>query len=112
MIVYKIVLEKEWQDACQTGVFYGSETDRRDGFIHLSTYEQVEKTAGCFFKKQEGLLLVAFKAKALGTHLRFEPSTHGDMYPHFYSNIPTNLALWKKQMFLGEDLIPRVIMDA
>lgn len=110
-IVYKIVPEKDWQDACQKGIYLGSEHDRRDGFIHLSSVEQVEETARRFFKNQKGLLLVAFDAEALGTKLCYEPSSHGPHFPHYYADLPTNLALWAKPMVLGEDLIPRAYME-
>lgn len=110
-IVYKIVAEKEWRAACQKGFYYGSEDDRRDGFIHLSSEEQVEGTAKRFFKNQKGLLLVAFDAEVLGSKLCFEPSRDGEMFPHYYSDLPTHLALWEKPMFLSDDLIPRVTKD-
>ena len=48
----KIVAEKEWRAACQKGLYFGSEDDRRDGFIHLSSEQQVEGTAERFFKNQ------------------------------------------------------------
>lgn len=89
-------------------MYEGSEDDRRDGFIHFSFDEQVEETAKRFFKNQKGLLLVAFNAEDLGAKLCFEPSRNGEIFPHYYSDLPTHLALWEKPMFLGEDLIPRI----
>lgn len=110
-IVYKIVAEKDWRAACHKGMYYGSEDDLRDGFIHFSSEEQVEETAKRFFKNQKNLLLIAFDAEDLGSKLCFEPSRNGEMFPHFYSELPTHLALWEKHMFIGEDLIPRIKKD-
>ena len=110
-IVYKILPQKDWHAACQKGIYSGSEDDKRDGFIHLSLDEQVEETAKRFFKNQKGLLLVAFDAETLGSKLCFEPSRNGELFPHYYSDLPTHLALWEKEMLLGDDLIPRVTKE-
>jgi uncharacterized protein (DUF952 family) len=106
--VYKIVPAEEWRAACRAGVYKGSADDARDGFIHLSLAEQVEGTAARHFANQSGLLLVAFDAAALGEGLRYEASRNGALFPHYYAELPTNLALWEKPMPLGRDGVPRV----
>jgi len=47
--LYKICPVSLWRAAESTGVFRGSEVDRRDGFIHLSTAAQVAETAAKHF---------------------------------------------------------------
>ena len=39
--VYKVLTESEWKVLQDTGKFGGSADDLRDGFIHLSTKEQL-----------------------------------------------------------------------
>ena len=44
MIVYKILLEKEFSTLKNQKVSYGSAVDKKDGFIHLSTANQLKET--------------------------------------------------------------------
>src|SRR5882757_1599927 len=73
-VIYKIVPETLWQEAIQSGVFNGAAIDLTDGFIHLSTASQAKETAARYFAGQNGLLLVAIDAAALGEKLVFETS--------------------------------------
>lgn len=96
--VYKIVRHSDWCAAQAAGMFAGSADDRRDGFIHLSTADQVASTLEHHFAGASDLLLVAFDAAALGAALRFEKSRNGAMFPHFYGPLPTAAALWQKRL--------------
>ncbi len=106
--VYKIVPAHEWRAACALGVYKGSPDDARDGFIHFSLADQIEGTAARHFVNQHGLLLVAFDADALGPDLRYEASRNGALFPHYYAELRTDLALWDRPMTVGEDGVPRV----
>lgn len=110
--VYKIVSESEWREACRAGAYRGSADDLRDGFIHLSSAEQIEGTAIRHFHNRTGLIIVAFDAEALGEALRFEPSRDGALFPHYFGELPTALALWEKPMFLDADGVPRIVVEA
>ncbi|MBX9684994.1 MAG: DUF952 domain-containing protein [Hyphomicrobium sp.] len=96
--VYKIVAHGDWSTAQAAGMFAGSADDRRDGFIHLSTADQVASTLEHHFTGASDLLLVAFDAAGLGAALRFEASRNGAMFPHFYGALPTSAALWQKSL--------------
>jgi uncharacterized protein (DUF952 family) len=106
--VYKIVAAQDWRAACRVGVYKGSADDARDGFIHLSLADQIEGTAARHFANQHGLLLVAFDAETLGPGLRYEASRNGALFPHYYAELRTDLALWESPMTVGEDGVPRV----
>ena len=69
----------------RTGSFGGSPVDLADGFIHFSTAAQVRDTAAKHFSGQPDLLLVAVPAEAVATHLRWEPSRGGALFPHLYA---------------------------
>ena len=43
--IYKVCSKKEWNDASEVGFYSGSEVDINDGFIHLSTINQIQVTA-------------------------------------------------------------------
>jgi uncharacterized protein (DUF952 family) len=90
-LLYKILSGAEWLDASSRGVFPGSAVDLKDGFIHLSTAEQLRETAARHFAGLDGLVLVAFAEEALAP-LKWEPSRGGDLFPHVYGPIATGLA--------------------
>ncbi|MEZ5286458.1 MAG: DUF952 domain-containing protein [Vicinamibacterales bacterium] len=92
-IVFKIVDEASWRAAEAVGRFDGSPVDHRDGFIHLSTAEQVAETASRHFAGRSGLLLVAIATRALGDALRWEPSRGGALFPHFYGALSPDDAI-------------------
>lgn len=84
MRVYKILTESEWADLDTRGESAGAPVDRADGFVHLSTADQVAETAGRHFAGLDGLVLAAFDAATLGPALRWEPSRGGALFPHLY----------------------------
>ncbi|PWL19209.1 DUF952 domain-containing protein [Falsochrobactrum shanghaiense] len=86
--IYKIVPRDLWAQAEKTGTFDGAPVDIADGYIHLSTREQVRETAAKHFARQTGLLLVSVDADALGSQLRYEVSRGGALFPHLYAKLP------------------------
>ncbi len=83
-IVIKLLRAEEWAAFSAAGVFAGSADDLRDGFIHLSTPEQVAGTATKWFGGLSGVMAVKFDVAALGTALRWEPARGGMLFPHLY----------------------------
>jgi uncharacterized protein (DUF952 family) len=92
MTIYKVCTASEWAVALATGTYIGSDADRRDGFIHLSTGSQLAETLRRHFAGKRDLVRVAFDADALGPALRWEPSRGGDLFPHLYGELPVALA--------------------
>ncbi len=85
--IYKICPASAWREAERRGVYLGSDDDKRDGFIHFSTAEQVAETARKHFHGQTGLFLIAVDADQLGNALRWEPSRGGALFPHLYGEL-------------------------
>ena len=85
-ILYKILSGTEWRAAKARGQFKGSAVDLKDGFIHLSTAQQMRETAARHFAGQDALVLVGFPEDKL-PGLRWEPSRGGDLFPHVYGAI-------------------------
>ena len=103
VVIYKIVLAALWQTAEAAGRFDGASIDLTDGFIHFSTAEQARETAARYFAGQEGLMLVAVDADALGDKLVFEPSRGGDLFPHLYAPLLLSAVLWAKPLPLSDE---------
>lgn len=101
--VFKILPEHLWQQAVGTGAFSGSADDVRDGFIHLSTADQVAGTLAKYFRDQTNLLIIAFASADFGSSLKWEPSRGGALFPHVYGTIPVTMALWQRPLPLGAD---------
>lgn len=89
-MIYKICTEHEWRCLQKDGQFAGSPDDLRDGFIHLSSPDQVARTAAKFFAGRTDLFLLAIDAARLVDGLRWEMSGSGACYPHYYG--PLSLA--------------------
>lgn len=85
--LYKICPSSLWRAAERSGVFRGSEVDRRDGFIHFSTAEQAVETAVKHFAGQRDLVLLRVDAGKLDAHLKWELSRGGALFPHLYGEL-------------------------
>ncbi len=87
-LVYRIISAEEWRAVQVQGVFLGSADDKRDGFIHLSTAEQVAGTHAKHYGGRAGLLLLAIDAAALGAALHYERARGSALFPHLYAPLP------------------------
>jgi uncharacterized protein (DUF952 family) len=86
-LVYKILRRREWVALQTTGEFAGSPDDLRDGFVHLSTLEQLPGTLATHFGGESDLVLVELEAPRLGQALRWEASRGGTLFPHLYGTL-------------------------
>jgi uncharacterized protein (DUF952 family) len=101
--VYKICPAAWWREAERSGVFRGSDVDRRDGFIHFSTAVQVVETAAKHFSGQADLLLLRIKTANLGAQLKWEPSRGGALFPHLYGDLDLSAVAQVDPLPLGPD---------
>ena len=70
-IVYKICSKSEWDKAVIEKIYTGSEVDNRDGFIHLSTINQIQVTVSKHFAGQEDLLIIQFDENKIQNKLKW-----------------------------------------
>lgn len=101
MLVYKIFRRAEWQALSTAGETLGAPIDLSDGYIHLSTREQVTETAAKHFATESDLVLVAVEADRLGDALKWEPSRGGALFPHLYRPLRKADVVWDKSLPLG-----------
>lgn len=94
MLVFKILHKDEWQAAQAVRSFTGSQDDRRDGFIHLSTSAQLAGTLARHFPEATGLILVAMQTDLLGEALKWEASRDGESFPHLYGALDLKWVVW------------------
>lgn len=86
--VFKILTGPQWHQFVAEGVFAGSPDDLRDGFIHLSTREQVAGTLQRHFAGQDQLVLCEVDPGLLESELRWELSRNNQEFPHLYGVLP------------------------
>lgn len=82
--VIKLLRAAEWALFQADGVFAGSPDDRRDGYIHFSTPDQVAATLAKWFANDLGVIALTIDADALGDALKWEPARGGQLFPHLY----------------------------
>ncbi len=102
-LVFKIFRQSEWGAFVFGGETRGSADDLRDGYIHLSTADQVAGTAERHFAGEHGLMLAAFDAAALGPALRWEPSRGGALFPHLHGILAYAAVHWAHPLDPGPD---------
>lgn len=91
-IVYKIMRLGEWNDARRTGRFAPAPIDAKDGYIHLSTEDQVLETARLHFAGSDDLVAAEFEAEDFGAALKWEATRGGALFPHLYGELPVSKA--------------------
>ncbi|MFN0113387.1 MAG: DUF952 domain-containing protein [Paracoccaceae bacterium] len=101
MLVFKILRRAEWNAFRTAGETLGAPVDLRDGYIHLSTAEQLAGTAEKHFATESDLVLVALDATRLAADLRWEPSRGGALFPHLYRPLRSADVVWDKSLPLG-----------
>jgi len=101
MLVYKILTAEQWAVLESRGESAGAPVDMADGFIHFSTADQVAETAAKHFAGQDGLLVAAARAEALGDALKWELSRGGARFPHLYRPLRRTDLAWVRPLPLG-----------
>ncbi len=101
--IYHICRRDVWRAAEAAGRYQGSDDDRRDGFIHFSTAEQVVDSAARHRAGETDLVLLAVDPARLGGALKWEPSRGGQLYPHLHGALPLAAVLRVVDLPLGAD---------
>jgi uncharacterized protein (DUF952 family) len=84
LTAYKVLTADQMQALEQDGRFAGAPIDLADGYVHLSTADQLTETVDKHFAGQTGLWVAAVDLAAQGERLRWEPSRGGQLFPHLY----------------------------
>ena len=104
--IYTLIRGPDWREAERLGAYRGSDHDRRDGFLHFSTAEQVRASAAKHRRGEADLWLIEADAAKLGDALRWEPAAGGSrpgLFPHLYAPLPLGAVLSATRLPLNAD---------
>ena len=87
-VAYKIIDAADWREAVAEGTYAGSAVDLADGYIHLSTADQLDETARKHYAGRENLMLLTVDLTALEDTVVWEASRGGALFPHIYGDLP------------------------
>ena len=87
-VAYKIIDAADWREAVAEGAYAGSAVDLADGYIHLSTADQLDETARKHYAGRDNLMLLTVDLTALEDTIVWEPSRGGALFPHIYGDLP------------------------
>lgn len=93
LLAYKVLTGEQMAELEGMGVFEGAPVDKADGYIHLSTAEQLDETVAKHFAGQEDLHVAAVDLAALGEAIKWEPSRGGALFPHIYGVLPLSAVI-------------------
>lgn len=94
MKIFKFCHPLEWEAAQAGQIFYGSEKDKKDGFLHFSISSQIAGTLTKHYANAGNLVLIAVDSEKLGDELKWEPSREGEVFPHLYGPLHLNRIDW------------------
>ncbi|MEH6419072.1 DUF952 domain-containing protein [Pseudomonas sp. CGJS7] len=110
-VAYKILTRPQMEKLEADGRFEGSQQDAADGYIHLSTEQQLNRTADSHFSGNTDLFVASVNVKAAGEKIRWETSPRsGLIFPHLYGVLDRCLVMSLAP--LRRDDRGRVVLDA
>lgn len=87
------VLTARQMAVLEAGSFDGAPVDMADGYIHLSTFDQLTETVDKHFAGQDDLHVAEVDLEALGEAVKWEPSRGGQLFPHLYGSLPLEVVV-------------------
>lgn len=84
---FKIETRDNWHENAKIGKYFGSALDKKDGFIHLSTIEQLGQTLSLYFAEVKNLIIAEIDADYYGDLMKWELSRGGALFPHLYGEL-------------------------
>lgn len=86
-LAYKIVSAEDWAAIQAAGGYDGSAVDLRDGYIHMSSADQLAETAARHYAGRNDLRLLDVDLTPYGEAVVWEPSRGGALFPHLYGRL-------------------------
>jgi len=112
-LIYKIATEAIYAPSRGTNTFSGMPIDAKDGYLHLSTATQLAETLRLHFAGQSGLVLLAVRSADLRYKLVWEPSRGGQLFPHYYGDLPLACVAWEAPLSVAADgscVLPEAVL--
>lgn len=108
--VYKILSAPDWATAESLG-YIKTALDEGDGYVHLSTREQVAETLRLHYPGQADVRLLEYIVEEMGDPIRWEESRGGQLFPHLYSTLRLDAATRVWTLSQNADGVPRLPPD-
>ncbi|GAA0194119.1 uncharacterized protein (DUF952 family) [Brevundimonas nasdae] len=102
-IAYKVVAADEWRAAVAEGRYEGSAVDLADGYIHMSTEDQLAETLHKHYAGQADLLMLSVDLTRFSDDLVWEPSRGGALFPHLYAPLPVTAVTASRRLSVTTD---------
>ncbi|MBR0551523.1 DUF952 domain-containing protein [Stakelama marina] len=99
---YKVLTDEQMQ-ALEADRFEGAEIDKKDGYIHLSTADQLTETVDKHFEGQTDLWIAEVDLEVVGTQIRWEESRGGQKFPHLYGKLRLDTVIAYSPLERDED---------
>ena len=101
--IYKIVEAAHWHNAQGQEFLPPMAIDVADGYMHFSTVTQLKKTLELYFAGQTDVAILAIEVSLLPVPLKWEPSRGGDLFPHFYGQLPMSCIVLQEFVDIAAD---------
>ena len=85
-LLYHVVEASEWARQESQPVYRAGSLET-EGFIHLSTREQLPGVLDRYYRNVPNLLVLHIDADKLVHELRYEQATNNELFPHVYGPI-------------------------
>ena len=114
--VYKILTISEWTEAKASGEIE-TVLDRNDGFIHLSTAQQLAGTLAFYFKDFDSLILLQINTQDFKNKIIFEKAVpageRSGKFPHLYGILKVEKIINKWEIKRDAFSLPdKIILEA
>jgi len=90
---WKVLTGPQFEAFEAAGSTDGAPIDLADGYIHMSTLDQLDETVSKHFSGQADLHVVCVDLAVLGDAVRWEESRGGALFPHLYAPLPLSAAI-------------------
>ncbi|MBC9245572.1 DUF952 domain-containing protein [Paracoccus sp. 11-3] len=101
MMAFKIFRPDEWAQMQRDGQTDGAPIDLIDGYVHLSTAEQLAGTLHKHFADDHDLHLLACELDRMKDDIRWETSRGGALFPHLYRPLRMSDISWTRLLTRG-----------
>lgn len=92
-LIYHIAEKINWERAKSSNSYSTASLDS-EGFIHMSTAQQLASTYLKYYRNKSGLVVLEIDPMALGDQLKWEKTPEGEgPFPHLYGTLHTNAVL-------------------
>lgn len=103
--VVKLIPAGLWPEIAEAEIVPPSALDEADGFMHLSTEEQMLETANRYYTDHKLVLALYIATAAVAHKLKWEPAAkrNNDLFPHLYMPCPRSAVMKVASLVRGED---------